>query len=138
MTHYLVVAHQTADSEELLQTVRRLAEENTVEVTLLVPATPVNHMAAWTEGEAIAVATERAERARMALEGCGARVVETKIGDGNPWRAIQDELLVADFDALIVSTFPLKKSRWLGMNLIEKVERAVDVPVTHVVAHSQE
>ena len=43
MTHYLVVAHQTADSEELVEEVRGLAQEASAEFTLLVPATPADH-----------------------------------------------------------------------------------------------
>ncbi len=52
MTHYLVVAHQTADSEELVEAVRDLAEQGDSTFALLIPATPVSQLATWTEGEA--------------------------------------------------------------------------------------
>ena len=39
------------------------------------------------------------------------------------------------FDRIIVSTFPPGISRWLGADLINRLGRSVDIPVTHVVAH---
>ena len=42
---YLVVAHQTAASPELLEAVRKvMARELEAEFVLLVPATPVTHL----------------------------------------------------------------------------------------------
>ncbi len=137
MAHYLVVAHQTADSEELVEKVRGLAREASAEFTLLVPATPVDHFATWTEGEAHAVATEQAERARVALEAVGANVVATKIGDASPFEAVRDVLLQSSYDTIVVSTFPIKASRWLKSDLIHRLERAVDLPIIHVVSHSK-
>lgn len=138
MAHYLVVAHQTADSQELIEAVRAVVDaEADAAFTLLVPATPVDHLSTWTEGGARAVAASQAERARAALEDAGVSVAEVQIGDGNPLLAVRDALLAHPYDAVVVSTFPLKKSRWLRANLVEKLERAVDVPITHVVAHSR-
>ncbi len=137
MAHYLVVAHQTADSEELVEKVRELAEEASAEFTLLVPATPVNQLATWSEGESRAVATKQAERARVALEAVGANVVATEIGDPSPIEAVKDELLQSSYDTIVVSTFPSKTSRWLKLDVIHRLERAVDVPIVHVVSHSK-
>lgn len=135
---YLVVAHQTADSDELVETVRELAvEDGESTFALLVPATPPKHLATWTEGEAHAVAKEQAARAEAALRAAGAEIEATAVGDAHPFRAVQDALLVDSYDAIIVSTFALRKSRWLHMNLIQRLERAVDVPITHVVAESR-
>ncbi len=137
MAHYLVVAHQTADSEELVEAVRKLAEQDDATFTLLVPATPVHHLATWTEGEAHAVAIEQAEQAKQALEAAGASIGETKIGDASPLLAVTDELLVNTYDAVVISTFPLGRSRWLGMDVVHRLERSIDLPVIHVVAGSQ-
>ena len=137
MAHYLVVAHQTADSEELVEKVRELAEEASAEFTLLVPATPVDHLATWSEGESRAMATKQAERARIAMEGVGANIVATEIGDPSPFEAVRDRLLHRSYDSIVVSTFPLKTSRWLKLDVIHRLERAVDVPIVHVVSHSK-
>jgi hypothetical protein len=137
MAHYLVVAHQTADSEELVKAVRKLAEHGDSTFALLVPATRVNHLATWTEGEAQAAAAAQADRAEGRLRAVGVEVVSTTIGDASPLLAVQDALLAGRYDAIVVSTFPIRTSRWLRMNLIQRLERAVDVPIVHVVAHSR-
>ncbi len=73
MAHYLVVAHQTADSEELVEAVRELAEHGDSTFALLVPATPVDHLATWTEGEAQAAAVAQANLAEGRLRAVVAR-----------------------------------------------------------------
>jgi hypothetical protein len=133
---FLVVAHQTAESGELVHAVRAAADNETgAEFVLLIPATPVKHLATWTQGESRAVATERASAARRSLEEAGVNVVEARVGDADPYRAIIDTLNVERFDEVIVSTLPQGISRWLGADLINRLERTIDVPLTHVVAH---
>jgi len=131
----LAVAHQTAEASEFLDTVRSLALRDGAKVVLLVPATPVNHLAGWTRGESRAIARERAEKARLLLDEAGVDVVDARIGDADPYEAIIDALAGEDFDHVVVSTFPPGISRWLGADLINRLGRSIDVPVTHVVAH---
>ena len=70
MSSYLVVAHQTATSPELLQRLSELAAEDPqAEFTLLVPATPLTHLLVWEEGETYQVAENRAEEAKDLFEG---------------------------------------------------------------------
>jgi hypothetical protein len=91
MARYLVVAHQTADSPGLRQAVGQIARDDPdASFTLLVPATPVEHLAAWTEGESKAVAREAGERARALFEADGARVEDVLVGDRNPVYAVED------------------------------------------------
>ncbi len=137
MAHYLVVAHQTADSEELVEAVRDLAEQGDSTFALLVPATPVSQLTTWTEGEAHAAATAQAKRAEEGLHAVGVDVISTTIGDASPFQAVLDALLATKFDAILVSTLPIRTSRWLRTNLIQRLERAVDLPIVHVVAHSR-
>lgn len=64
MTRYLVVAHQTATSPELLQRVTGLAANDPkATFTILVPGTPVDHLLVWEEGETRAIARKGAESA---------------------------------------------------------------------------
>ena len=52
MSNYLVVAHQTATSPELLRRASEIADRDSGALfTLLVPATPVVHLLTWEEGE---------------------------------------------------------------------------------------
>jgi hypothetical protein len=62
-------------------------------------------------------------------------VVETRIGDADPYEAITEALAIDSFDQVIVSTFPPGASRWLGADLINRLGRSTDVPVTHFVSH---
>ena len=47
--------------------------------------------------------------------------------------AISDECNFHDYDELIVSTLPLKISKWLHVDLPRKAGAATGLPVTHVV-----
>lgn len=133
MRRLLAVAHQTAETGEFLEAVRSAAATDS-EVVLLVPATPVKHLTSWTSGESRAIAREKADSARKLLEEYGVEVVDARVGDPDPYQAILDVVGLEDFDGIIVSTFPPGISRWLGADLINRLGRALDLPVTHVVA----
>ncbi len=136
MAQYLIIAHQTATSPELAEAVRRLAEtEPAAAFTLLVPATPVDHLLTWTEGESLEVARLQAERGRENLERVGARIVRTAVGDASPLQAVLDEERESPYwhDGFIISTFAPGFSRWLGMDLPSRVKRKFRKPVIHVV-----
>jgi GABA permease len=57
------------------------------------------------------------------------------VGDSQPFDAIMDILGDEQFDEIIVSTFPPGISRWLKADLIRRLERATDIPVTHLIAN---
>ena len=130
----LVVANRTAESPELLAALNARAVRGPCEFTLLVPATP--HGLAWAAdpGES---GNEEAERHRAAfvdeLRGEGLDVADAKVGDGDPLAAISDECNFTEYDELIVSTLPLRLSKWLHIDLPRKAEAATGLPVTHVV-----
>jgi hypothetical protein len=134
MTRLLAVAHQTAETDEFLEAVRSAATDGS-EVVLLIPATPVKHLTSWTSGESRAIAREKADKVRRLLEGSGVEVVDARVGDADPFQAILDEIRLDQYDKVVVSTFPPGISRWLGADLINRLNRSLDVPVTHVVAH---
>ena len=50
------------------------------------------------------------------------------------WPPYADECNFADYDELIVSTLPLKVSKWLRVDLPRKARAATGLPVQHVVA----
>ncbi len=137
MGKYLVVAYQTASSPELLRRLKELANEDAKhEFVLLVPATPVGHLVAWSEGEARAAAQRAAEQARDLLERNGLQVSRIAVGDEAPVIAVQDDLRdnPTHYDGIVVSTLPLGISRWLGMDIPNQMRRRFNVPVIHVVA----
>jgi hypothetical protein len=138
MPNYLVVAHQTADSDELIAAVRELVDrEPDAEFWLVVPATPVEHLFIWTEGEARKVAEERAHVARSAIDAIGAHVVDAVVGDADPVLAVKDFMLTQAFDAIVIATLPPGISRWIRMDVIHRLQREVDVPILHVPTESK-
>ncbi|MDP9238020.1 MAG: dienelactone hydrolase family protein [Chloroflexota bacterium] len=65
MARYLVVAHQTATSQALVEAVRSHAlDEPDAEFVLLVPATHVEHLLTWTEEESHEIARRDGDAAR--------------------------------------------------------------------------
>ena len=72
MAQYLIVAHQTATSPELLDRVSELVGEDLMaSFTILVPAIPVVHLLTWEEGETNEIASQKALEARTLFEGRG-------------------------------------------------------------------
>jgi hypothetical protein len=130
----LVVANRTAESPELLAALRARTTKGPCEFTLLVPATP--HGIAWA-GDMHAGGAE-AEEHREAfvtqLREEGLDVRDAKVGDPDPLAAVSDECNFAEYDELIVSTLPLKVSKWLRVDLPRKARAATGLPVEHVVA----
>ena len=57
-----------------------------------------------------------------------------EVGDASPFLAISDAMRHDDYDEVMLSTLPLSASRWLKMDLPNRVRRRHGVPVTHVVA----
>lgn len=56
-----------------------------------------------------------------------------EIGDERPLDTIRDAVRNDTYDEIVLSTLPAGLSRWLRMDLPHQVERAVDVPITHVI-----
>jgi nucleotide-binding universal stress UspA family protein len=140
MGKYLVVANQTASSPELVERLKEIGSEDAEsEFVLLVPATPVGHLVAWSEGEARSAAEHAAEQAKDLLEQSGLKVSRTAIGDEAPVIAVQDDLRdnPTHYDAIIVSTLPLGISRWLRIDVPNQLRRRFTVPVIHVVADAK-
>jgi bacterioferritin len=139
MPRYLMLANQTAASAELMNAVRELIEkERDTEFVLLVPATPVEDLLDWQEGDGESIAKQTAQTAKQHLEQVGAKVVRAEVGDPSPVKAIEDELQRdgGKYNGIIISTLPLQRSRWLALDQPRRIERRFKLPVIHVVGHS--
>jgi hypothetical protein len=135
MARYLIVAHQTAVSPELRDALRdRVRKDPDAVFALVVPATPVEHLAAWTRGESSAVAQEAGEQALERLAADGIDIGELAVGDPNPVYAVADAFNRGRWDEVIVSTLPVRVSRWVKRDVVSRIAREVEVPVTHVIA----
>lgn len=138
MARYLVVAHQTADSPELVSAIRHAqARDPESSFVLLIPATPVQHLGGWTEGEARSVAEAAGARAEDALRRHGIELKAIRVGDADPVEAAADEWNDRpEYDEVILSTLPHETSRWLKADAYDRLVRRLDIPVTHVVAQA--
>jgi hypothetical protein len=119
----LVVANQTADSDELVRALSDRAARGPTEFTLLLPAQP---------GVARTDSDRRLEDAlgRLRAGGLEARGV---VGDCNPVVAVKETWDPGKYDEILVSTLPTGASKWLQIDLPHQVERMTGVQVTHVV-----
>ena len=59
------------------------------------------------------------------------------VGDASPMLAIADALREQAFDEVILSTFPPSISRWVKLDLPQRVKRRFGLPVTHVVTQPE-
>jgi hypothetical protein len=134
----LVVANQTAESEELLAALKARADEGPAEFTVLVPATP--HGAAWAANmfadKGRAEAEDHMNSMVERLRATGLNVKAAKVGDPDALAAVCDETNFNEYDELIVSTLPLHVSKWLKLDLPSKAKAATGLPVMHVTAEA--
>jgi hypothetical protein len=140
MASYLLVANETAESEELLHAITEIhAQDPGAEFVIVVPATPLNLLQQF-EGKAKSargLAAQRAQSTRQRLESLGIRVSSTRVGNWDPYVAIADELVHQKYEAIVVSTLPPGLSRWLRMDLPSRVvRRHPNIRLVHVVARS--
>ena len=135
MADYLVVANQTLGGRRLVEELRRRVQQGATRFHVVVPA---NVHEGWTrtENEAYVAAQERLDAALQQLAELGADV-DGMVGSERPLDAIGDALRRWQCDEIIVSTLPAGVSRWLGMDLVSRVERAYPLPVTHVEAERE-
>jgi hypothetical protein len=120
----LVVANVTASSEELVAALR----DREVHATLLMPC----------DKPGLAARDAMRPRLEQALTAWREAGIECdgEVGDQNPMDALHEAWQPGRFDEVIVSTLPTQTSKWLQHDLPHRIARALDVPVTHVVALS--
>ncbi len=140
MSKYLIVAYQTAGGRSLRDEIEELGRSDPeAEFVLLVPATHAKQLFVWSEGESRALAEERAEKAAGQLRESGVNLSEVRVAEPDPFVAVTNELRHhPHYHTIIVSTFPAGISRWLRLDLPARLERSLNLPVTHVIVDPAE
>lgn len=134
MRRCLVVANQTLGGEHLLGLLEERASAGPCAFHVLVPASADPTEAMHDGVHDRRLAHRRLEQALERFGDLGAEVTG-EVGDHRPADAVHDVLRRDDgFDEIILSTLPAGVSRWLRLDVVSQVDRAVDLPVTHVVA----
>ena len=134
MSTILVVANETLAGAQLLETVKERASaggEGT-RVIVCVPRNKPKHGNIIYDDFVFDAAKVRIDLARRFLRDQGINAVGD-IGDPDPYTATMDAVAEHHPDEIIVSTFPATVSGWLRRDLIERIEQASGLPVTHVV-----
>lgn len=135
-TRVLVVAHRTAATPALLDAVASRAAAGPADFTLLVPRVAHGlHRLVDPEDTDEAEAQAVLELALPLLEKAANAHVGGVIGDANPYDAVSDAVNITGFDEIIISTLPVRVSRWLHNDLPSKL-KALGLPVTTVTAQS--
>ena len=135
MRHYLVVAHQTLDSPQLLDAIRTRMDHGAATFHLVVPERH-EHGATWSEGQVRLEAAQRLEEARLRLLDLGVAVTG-EVGHTGPVESVVNVLRRHEpdhFSEVLVSTLPRRVSRWLGLDVPTRIQKATSVPVTAITA----
>jgi hypothetical protein len=123
--HFLVVANVTAASDELLEALAREAAKQPARFTLIVPATPFSGGRAAAQ-EALSLACERLREEGLEADG--------RVGDADPIIAVTETWDPRTHDEIVVSTLPMRFSKWLHAGLPERIGKITGAPVTHVIS----
>jgi hypothetical protein len=121
----LVLANVTATSQELLEVMRSRAQGESVEYTLIVPAT-------HSEGGRAAARAQLGD-ALTRLQGAGIEV-SGEVRDADPLSAVTEAWDPKRYDEILISTLPMNVSKWLRAGLPERVSKLTGALVTHVVS----
>lgn len=124
-SHVLVIANVTAGSEELLAALKERAARQPTTFHLVIPATSSGG------GRTVATETLRDALARFREEGLEADGV---VGHSDPASAAIEAWDPRRYDEILISTLPMRVSKWLHAGLPERVGRSTGALVTHVVS----
>lgn len=126
----LVVANQTSETEDLLDSLREKATDRKHLFIVVLPQS---------DGSGEAAQQARAHLAHTLAHMRGAGLLAAgMIGDPDPYTATMNALQSFHVDEVVVSTFPEARSRWLRGGLIDRLKEATATPIEHVVAGDRE
>ncbi|MGH3128106.1 MAG: hypothetical protein ACRDPX_09305, partial [Gaiellaceae bacterium] len=133
-TSILVVANETLVGTELIDTLRRRAEQGPVRVAVVAPVTQPRGGYVVYRDSRRAAAGRRLDRVLAALRLAGIPA-HGAVFDDEPLAAVKDVLASEEIDEMVVSTHPESTSGWLRKDLVSEIRKAAgDRPVEHVVS----
>ena len=123
-TTILVLANQTASSEELLSTLEARGPREDVKLEFVVP--PVGP-----DADSCREAERRLEEALQVAREAGFEATGS-VGSCDALSSVVDAYDPGRHDEILVSTLPASISHWLGIDLPARVARATNALVSHV------
>jgi len=131
-TNILVVANETVAGRELIDAVKRHADQGTVAVHVICPQSSPKHGYVIYDESVRHAAENRLAMTIAQLREAGIDATG-EVMDPDPYSAITDAVGDHKYDEIIISTHPETRSGWLRQDLVSRVSQAVDCPVEHVV-----
>jgi hypothetical protein len=129
--HMLVVANQALSGSDLRE--RILRHGGHVALDILAPVlTSHLHYGVSDIDRELEDARSRLERSLSWAQTLHISV-RGEVGDPSPTTALEDELRDFGADEVIVVTHPRERETWQERSELERLQRELDVPVTHVV-----
>lgn len=130
----LVVANETLVGSQLVDAVRRRAEQGPIRVAVVAPVTQPREGYIVYRDTRRAAAGRRLDRTLEALRAAGIPAYGG-VFDDEPLTVVKDVLASEEIDEIIVSTHPESTSGWLRKNLVDEIRKAAGGrPVEHVVS----
>jgi hypothetical protein len=127
----LVVANETLGGRKLMEAVRQRAGED-VRFVLCVPQNKPRAGLVIYDDAVFDAAQARVDLALEVIRDLGIRAIG-EVGDPDPYTATIDAVREYRPGEIIISTYPETRSGWLRRDLVERIEEATGLPVTHVV-----
>jgi hypothetical protein len=127
----LVVANETIGGRTLLEAVQQRAGDD-VRFVLCVPQNRPRAGLVVYDDAVFDAAQARVDLALEVIRDMGIRAIG-EVGDPDPYTATVDAVREYRPQEIIISTYPETRSGWLRRDLIERVQDATGLPVTHVV-----
>jgi hypothetical protein len=127
----LVVATASVSAADLRKSVRAHAGED-AEMLVIAPASDISRLG-WLTNDEDDARNDAAERADELAEAAPTDDVESRVGDSDPVKAIEDALRTFPADELIVVTLPDEDATWLEKGSAETAFKRFSLPVTHLV-----
>lgn len=120
----LVLANVTASSDDLRRELEQRAQREPTSFRLVVPATSSGGREE---------AQKTLDEAVVQLREAGLDVSGV-VGHGDPVIAVSEVWDPRSYDEIIVSTLPMRFSKWLHAGLPERIGKLTGAPVAHVVS----
>jgi hypothetical protein len=130
----LVVATASVPAATLRRSVRAHAGED-AELLVVAPASDLSRLD-WLTNDDDDARTEAAGRADELAEAAPTDDVESRVGDSDPLKAIEDALRTFAADELILVTLPDEDAAWLEKGSAETALNRFALPVTHLVVEN--
>jgi hypothetical protein len=126
----LVVANQTVGGHELIDHLKRMAQDGPRAFIVICPQ---SSDAEGNNGDAGSEAHQRLAHTLKELQDAGLQAVG-QVAHADPYTAVQNALQFYAPDDIVVSTFPETRSGWLRSDLIGRIQSSTNKPVEHVVS----